>query len=134
MPPEDARQNLLRRAASLIHVPEPVDVGAVDKVDPQLDGPLDGPLGLAGVLLAAQAQAVGQTRHLQARTAKLDVFHALLLGLSPKPCFLAQSPTLIWNEGSSLRPSRAEISQEMEPPANPVSAKEHRTVSLAEMR
>ena len=42
VPLEDARQNLLRRAASLVHVPEAVDVGAVDEVDPQLDGPLDG--------------------------------------------------------------------------------------------
>ena len=79
VPPEYARQNLLRRAAGLVHVPKAVDVGAVDEVDPQLDGPLDGALGLIGVLLAAQAQAVGQTRHLQAGTAELDVFHALLL-------------------------------------------------------
>ena len=35
-------------------------------------------------VLPSQAQAVGQARHLQAGTAELDVFHALLLGIWSK--------------------------------------------------
>ena len=82
---EDPGQDLLGGAADLALVPQAVDVGAVDEVDPQLDGALDSALGLAGVLLPAKTQAAGQARHLQAGTAELDVLHASPLGPLYRP-------------------------------------------------